>query len=116
MGGRPTARSRTPWQRGRGRALAAVFAELSHKFQPMVDALNEMSETSYAHSARDILRLYEIWLKTGSARCHALLKRLGVQPTKAGGNRLRRTETHAAVAAAGLHRRHLRCAHRARRL
>jgi hypothetical protein len=69
---------------GRGRALAAVFAELSHKFQPMVDALNEVSETSYAHSARDILRLYEIWLKTGSARCHALLERLGVHPTKAG--------------------------------
>jgi hypothetical protein len=68
----------------RGRALAAVFAELSHKFQPMVDALNEVSETSYAHSARDILRLYEIWLKTGSARCHALLERLGVHPTKAG--------------------------------
>lgn len=68
----------------RGRALAAVFAELSRKFQPMVDALNEVSETSYAHSARDILRLYEIWLKTGSARCHALLERLGVHPTKAG--------------------------------
>jgi hypothetical protein len=68
----------------RGRALAAVFAELSHKFQPMVDALNEVSETSYAHSARDILRLYEIWLKTGSARCHALLERLGVHPTRAG--------------------------------
>ena len=69
---------------GRGRALAAVFAELSRKFQPMVDALNEVSETSYVHSARDILRLYEIWLKTGSARCHALLERLGVHPTKAG--------------------------------
>jgi hypothetical protein len=50
-----------------------------------VDALNEVSETSGAHSARDILRLYEIWLKTGSARCHALLERLGVHPTKAGG-------------------------------
>jgi hypothetical protein len=70
---------------GRGRVLAAVFAELSQKFQPMVDALNEVSETSYAHSARDILRLYEIWLKTGSARCHALLERLGVHPTRAGG-------------------------------
>jgi hypothetical protein len=70
---------------GRGRVLAAVFAELSQKFQPMVDALNEVSETSYAHSARDILRLYEIWLKTGSARCHVLLERLGVHPTRAGG-------------------------------
>jgi hypothetical protein len=70
---------------GRGRVLAAVFAELSEKFQPMVDALNEVSESSCAHSDRDILRLYEIWLKTGSARSYARLKRLGVDPTNAGG-------------------------------
>jgi hypothetical protein len=71
--------------RGRGRVLGAVFAELAEKFQPMVDALNEVSETSYTHSDRDILRLYEIWLKTGSARCYAVLKRLGVDPSSAGG-------------------------------
>jgi len=27
-----------------------------------------VSETSYTHSDKDILRLYEIWLKTGSRR------------------------------------------------
>ena len=37
-----------------------------------------------AHSDLDILRLYEIWLKTGSARCYAQLKRLGVDPTPGG--------------------------------
>jgi hypothetical protein len=83
MGGRAYAALATA--RGRGRVLGAVFAELADKFQPMVDALNEVSETSYTHSDRDILRLYEIWLKTGSARCYALLKRLGVDPTSAGG-------------------------------
>ena len=72
-------------RRGRGRVLARVFAELSEKFQPMVDALNEVSESGYAHSDQDILRLYEIWLKTGSARCYTLLKRLGVDPTRAAG-------------------------------
>jgi hypothetical protein len=51
----------------------------------MVDALNDISESSYHHTDRDILRLYELWLKTGSARCYAILKRLGVQPTAAGG-------------------------------
>jgi len=51
----------------------------------MVDALNEVSESSGAQSDRDILRLYEIWLKTGSARSYARLKRLGVDPTTAGG-------------------------------
>ena len=33
----------------------------------------------------DILRLYEIWMKTGSQRAHGLLNRLGVQPVKDGG-------------------------------
>jgi hypothetical protein len=65
--------------------LAAVFAELAQKFQPLVDALNEVSESAYRHSDKDILRLYEVWLKTGSARCYGILKRLGVDPTRAGG-------------------------------
>ena len=64
----------------RARVLAQVFAELAAKFQPMVDALNELSEAGYTHSHKDILRLYELWLKTGSRRAHALLKRLGVEP------------------------------------
>jgi hypothetical protein len=51
----------------------------------MVDALNEVSEGNGARSDADILRLYEIWLKTGSPRCYAHLKRLGVDPTRAGG-------------------------------
>jgi hypothetical protein len=71
--------------RGKGRVLGNVFAELSEKFQPMVDALNELAESAHTHSDKDILRLYEIWLKTGSRRCYALLKRLGVDPTAAGG-------------------------------
>ena len=71
--------------RGRSRVLGAVFAELSAKFQPMVDALHEVSEGAGPQSAGDILRLYEIWLKTGSARCYTQLKRLGVDPTSAAG-------------------------------
>jgi hypothetical protein len=69
----------------RGRALAGVFGELSRKFQPMVDALNEVSEGNGVRSDADILRLYEIWLKTGSPRCYGKLKSLGVDPTVAGG-------------------------------
>jgi hypothetical protein len=85
MGGLAYAQLAQAIARGRGRVLAAVFAELSEKFQPMVDALNEVSEGCAAPSDRDILRLYEIWLKTGSARCYAQLKRLGVTPTSGGG-------------------------------
>jgi hypothetical protein len=84
MGGRAYGALAQTIARGRTHALAGVFAELSQKFQPMVDALNEVSEGG-APSDRDILRLYEIWLKTGSARCYAQLQRLGVDPTAAGG-------------------------------
>ena len=85
MGGRAYEVLAAATARGSSRVLARVFAELAQKFQPLVDALNEVSESAYTHSDRDILRLYEIWLKTGSARCHALLARLGVDPTRAGG-------------------------------
>jgi hypothetical protein len=85
MGGRAYAVLAETMSRGKGRVLGHVFAELAQNFQPMVDALNEVSETSYSHSDKDILRLYEIWLKTGSRRCYEILKRLGVEPTPAGG-------------------------------
>ena len=63
-----------------GRCIAAIYAQLAGKFKRLVDALNEISETSYRHTDADILRLYEIWMKTGSPRAHGLLRGLGVQP------------------------------------
>jgi hypothetical protein len=81
MGGRAYAALSDSMSRGRGRVLGKVFGELAQKFQPMVDALNELSESAYTHTDKDILRLYEIWLKTGSRRCYDILKRLGVNPT-----------------------------------
>ncbi len=68
-----------------GRSIAAIYAQLAQKFQRLVDALNEVSEMSYCHTDTDILRLYEIWMKTGSRRAQGLLKRLGVQPVKHAG-------------------------------
>jgi hypothetical protein len=70
-----------------GRTGAAIYAQLAVKFQRLVDALNEVSEMSYRHTDADILRLYEIWLKTGSQRAHGLLKQLGVEPVSLGGSR-----------------------------
>ena len=84
MGGRAYGTLALATAHGSSRVLAGVFAELAAKFQPLVDALNEVSEGSYTHSQKDVLRLYELWLKTGSARCYGLLKRLGVDPTRAG--------------------------------
>ena len=70
-----------------GRCVAGIYAQLARKFQGLVDALNEVSDMSYRHSDADILRLYEIWIKTGSARAQALLRQLGVQPVTAAGAR-----------------------------
>ena len=63
----------------RARTLRQVFAELAAKFQPMVDALNEISESAYQHSDQDRLRLYELWVKTGSERSRQLLRKLGAR-------------------------------------
>jgi hypothetical protein len=81
MGGRAYGSLADLLSRGRGQALAGVFAELAAKFQRLVDALNEVSEMACTHSHKDILRLYEIWMKTGSQRAHEILRRLGVEPT-----------------------------------
>ena len=71
----------------RGRAVAGVYAQLAAKFHGLVDALNEVSEMSYQHSDADVLRLYEVWIKTGSPRAHSILTKLGVQPVHARGAR-----------------------------
>ena len=65
----------------RGRALGTVFTELAQKFQRLVDALNDVSEMAHKHDQRDVLRQYEIWLKTGSPRAHGILRGLGVEPS-----------------------------------
>jgi hypothetical protein len=67
----------------RGQAFTGVFLELAQKFQRVVDVLNEVAETAHKHSDKDILRLYEIWLKTGSPRAYGILRRLGVAPLPA---------------------------------
>jgi hypothetical protein len=82
MGGRAYGTLADHCGRGaRARALAGVFAELAAKFQRLVDALNDVSEMSWRASDRDLLRLYEVWLKTGSPRALALLRERGVAPT-----------------------------------
>jgi len=67
----------------RGHAFSAVFMELALKFQRLVDVLNDVAEMSYTHTDRDILRQYEIWMKTGSPRAYNILRRLGVEPVPA---------------------------------
>jgi hypothetical protein len=80
MGGRAYGTLAETCPAARGRTLRQVFAELAQKFQPMVDALNEISECAYQHSDQDRLRLYELWVKTGSERSRRILRKLGIEP------------------------------------
>jgi hypothetical protein len=80
MGGAAYARLSTS-VRGtlQGRAWGAVFAELAEKFRHFVDVLAEIRDSGSA-AALDVLRLYEVWLRTGSHRAARLLREQGIEP------------------------------------
>jgi hypothetical protein len=84
MGGRAYGTLAQAPYHGAQRVLGGVFAELERKFQPLVDALNEIGEGAARNSPRDVLRLYELWQKTGSRRARRLLRSLGIEPVAAG--------------------------------
>jgi hypothetical protein len=83
MGGRAYGTLAVAPVSGPRRALCSVFGELARKFQSVVDAIGEISDSARVWSSKDILRLYELWLKTGSRRAQGLLQQLGVQPVPA---------------------------------
>jgi hypothetical protein len=68
-------------------AFGEVYAELGRKFVPFMDVLSEISERTGQTSPRDILRLYERWLRTGSARAGQQLAQRGIAPNCSIGNR-----------------------------
>ncbi len=67
----------------RDAALIAVFEELAEKFVDFVDVLNEVAQQARVFDQQDILRLYELWVRTGSRRAADKLRELGVQPAAA---------------------------------
>jgi hypothetical protein len=69
-------------QRG-GETLGDVFDELSSKFSALVEVLSDVSEQSALTTNSDLLRLYERWLQTRSARSGARLVSRGIVPTAA---------------------------------
>jgi hypothetical protein len=62
----------------RGEAFCAIFDELSHKFAEFVAALAHVSDATSLRSNMDILRLYDLWLRTGSRRAESRLRELGI--------------------------------------
>jgi len=74
----------------KGRAFCEVFSELADKFQDMVDVLNEVRESARTDNDSNLLRIYELWMKTGSRRARRLLRECGVYPME----RLRANKQH----------------------
>lgn len=61
-------------------AFADVFGEMAEKFTPLADVLAEISDRAAIGSNRDLLRLYERWMRTGSSRSGTLLVERGFVP------------------------------------
>lgn len=59
-----------------------VFKELADRFPRLVDILLEVSQETSLHNSKDILRVYEMWLKTGSEQAEKNLKKVGIIPNK----------------------------------
>lgn len=59
-------------------ALGDIFSELAQKFIDFVDVLNEVCEKKHTTSDQDLLRLYEVWMRTGSKRMEQQLRQHGI--------------------------------------
>jgi hypothetical protein len=64
-----------------------VFSELAGRFGQFADVLAEVSENSRLAGTRDVLALYERWLRTGSRRAATLLAEQGITPLPPGEGR-----------------------------
>ena len=73
----------------RARALGEVFNELASKFVAFVDVLGEVCETATGSNDVDILRQYEVWLRTGSKRAADRLRAVGIHPSRNSSSQLR---------------------------
>jgi hypothetical protein len=65
-----------------------VLSELASKFDRFTMVLRDVAEGTLAagaHDERSVVRLYERWLKSGSARLAEELGARGIIPTRGGG-------------------------------
>jgi len=72
--------SETMGHRFRDKAAQRLFDELTDKFVAFVDVLGEVCEQANFNNNRDVMRLYEVWLRTGSKRAQLQLQKLGITP------------------------------------
>jgi hypothetical protein len=71
------------------KTLTEIFEELSAKFVDFVDVLGEVSERAHFNNSADIMRVYELWVRTGSRRAARTLRSVGIEPAEANISRSR---------------------------
>ncbi len=64
------------------RVFRTIFFELSDRFSQFVDVLAEVGDNSSLRNDSDILRLYEIWLSSGSSNAADKLRQLGIHTVR----------------------------------
>ena len=62
--------------------LKMLYQELSEKFGVLVDVLAEVGDKTARRTEKDILRLYEHWIRTRSERAAKALQEAGILPNE----------------------------------
>ncbi len=60
--------------------MRRLYKELADKFSSFVEVLAEVSEKTTPKSEQDILRIYELWVRTRSERAARKLQEAGIVP------------------------------------
>lgn len=68
--------------RPQGESFYELFADLGSNFPLFVDLLGEVSDRCFTHTNKDILRIYEKWVRTGSSWNKSLLTEQGILPNQ----------------------------------
>lgn len=59
-----------------------VYEELAQKFRQCVDVLSDVSERTTPKREADLLRTYEMWIRTGSEKAARALHEAGIIPSE----------------------------------
>jgi glutamine synthetase len=66
--------------------LRLIYEELAKKFAAFVDVLAAVREKTAPRTEKDLLRVYELWVRTRSERAAKALQEAGIIPNKTIGN------------------------------
>lgn len=62
--------------------LKSLYHELAQKFGDFVEVLAEVSDKTSPRTEKDILRMYELWVRTRSERAAKALQEVGILPNE----------------------------------